>query len=92
MTLVAVNTCLLLVAISCLVWTIVLQHRLHRLELRIIDMVSNLDITVAQLEHSQNACNNTVADLHGMVTTVSRAVSEPPRDLESLVAKRTTAG
>jgi hypothetical protein len=88
MMLVAVNTCLIVTTIGCLVWAIALQVRLHRLELRILDVVSNLDIAVARIEHSQTSCNNTVADLHGMVTTVSRAVVTPTSAVEDVVGQR----
>lgn len=87
MVLVAVNTCLMVITIGCLVWAIVLHIKLHKLELRVLDMVSNVDITLTRLEHSQTSCNNTVADLHGMLTTVSRAVAEQPKDLEAIVAR-----
>jgi hypothetical protein len=89
MMLVAVNTFLILTTIGCLVWAIALQSKLHKLELRILEVVSDLDISIARIEHSQTACNNTIADLHGMVTTVSRAVAEPRKELEAIVAHRT---
>jgi hypothetical protein len=88
--LVVVNTFLTLIAVVCLIWAIALQSRLQKLELRILDVVSNLDITMSRLEHSQTSCNNTISDLHGMTTSISRALTEPARDLETLVSKRTS--
>ncbi len=74
------------------IWVFLNVNRSHRLLIRILEMTSDLNVAVSRLEQIQQAGNASSAELRRMAATVSKAISRPGLDIDSLLSDLRTEG
>jgi hypothetical protein len=80
-----------LALIACLFWVLLNLNRSHKLLIRILDMISELNVAVSRLEQVQQTGNASSAELRKMAGSISKALSRPGLDIDSLLSDMTPA-